>query len=388
MIAIVHGKILTVTQGTIENGTILIENGRIQAVGQDLDIPKEAQIIDVAGMWVTPGLIDAHTHISTFGEPGWMPSTADGNEITNPVTSQVRAIDALNPFDFSIPLVREAGFTTCYTGPGSANVIGGTGLSFKLKDATTVEEIVISGSEMMKMALGENPKRCYGADKKMPMTRMGTGAVLREALYKAQQYSDELLEAEQDPTKIVKRDFQLDSLVPVVRGEMRCRIHCHRADDIVTAIRISEEFHLDFTIEHCTEGYKILDYLKEKRIKSVVGPMLMGPAKFEIWGCRQDTPAVMEKAGYTDFCLMADEASGTRWLPVHIGICMSQGLSFEQALRAVTINPALLLNLEHRIGSIEPGKDADLAFFDGMPFSNLTHCKATMIDGKFEHNKI
>lgn len=138
---------------------------------------------------------------------------------------------------------------------------------------------------MMKMALGENPKRCYGSEKKMPMTRMGTGAVLRKALFDAKQYSDALAAG-----KDVKRDFDLEALVPVVRGEMRCRIHCHRADDIVTAIRIAEEFSLDYTIEHCTEGYKILDFLKAKKAKVVIGPLLMGPQKFEIWGCRQDTP--------------------------------------------------------------------------------------------------
>ena len=379
MIAITHGKLLTVANGTIEDGTLLIDNGKITAIGKDIAIPQGDEILDASGKWVTPGLIDAHTHISTFNEPHWMPHIGDGNEVTSPVTAQIRGIDALNPFDMAIGAARSAGFTTCYTGPGSANVIGGTGLSFKLKNAATVQEIAIEGSEMMKMALGENPKRCYGSEKKMPMTRMGTGAVLRKALFDAKQYSDALAAG-----KDVKRDFDLEALVPVVRGEMRCRIHCHRADDIVTAIRIAEEFNLDYTIEHCTEGYKILDFLKAKKAKVIIGPLLMGPQKFEIWGCRQDTPAVFEKAGIEDFCLMADDSSATKWLPVHVGIAMRNGLSFEQALKCVTINPAKLLKLDDRIGSLEVGKDADIAIFNGMPFSNLTLCEQVIIDGKPE----
>lgn len=384
MIAITNAKIITVTQGVIENGTILVENGKIKALGKTCELPKDCEIIDASGKWVTPGFIDAHTHISTFNEPHWMPYQGDGNEVTHPNTSFIRGIDALNPFDMGIQAAREAGFTTCYTGPGSANVIGGTGLSFKCKNGKTVFDLVIPGSEMMKMALGENPKRCYGPNKMMPMTRMGTGAVLREALYNAKVYSDELLEAKKDPSKKVKPDFKLDALVPVVRKEMKCRIHAHQADDIVTAIRICEEFDLDYAIEHCTEGYKILDFLKEKNVTAVVGPLLMGPQKFEIWGCRQDTPAIMENAGI-NFCLTADDSSGTKWLPIHVGIAMSQGLSFEAAMEAVTIRPAKLLGLADRLGSLEVGKDADLAIFNGMPFSNLSLCEATMIDGRFEY---
>ena len=379
MIAIVHGKLLTVTQGVVEDGTLLIDNGKITAMGTDIPVPEGAEILDAAGKWVTPGLIDAHSHLSGLNEPAWMPSTMDANEITDPVTAQVRMLDAFNPFDEAIPKVRNAGFTTCCTLPGSANVIGGTGFSFKLKQASTVQDMMIPGTEVMKMALGENPKRCYGPDKKMPMTRMGTGAVLRKALFDAKQYSDALAAG-----KDVKRDFDLEALVPVVRGEMRCRIHCHRADDIVTAIRIAEEFSLDYTIEHCTEGYKILDFLKAKKAKVVIGPLLMGPQKFEIWGCRQDTPAVFEKTGI-NFCLTADGASDTVWLPSDIGIAMRYGLSFQTALEAVTIRPARLLGLENRVGSLEVGKDADIAIFDGMPFENLTSCLATIIDGKIEH---
>ena len=387
MIALVNGKIVPVSSDVIEKGTVLVENGKILAVGENIEIPENAEIIDCSGKWITPGLIDAHSHICAMNEPGVYQIPMDGNEITNPNTCYVRMLDAFNPFDMAVKEVREAGFTTCCTLPGSANVIGGTGFAFKLKKAETVMDMMIEGTTVMKMALGENPKRCYGPDKKMPMTRMGTGAILREALFNAKVYSDELLEAEKNPDKHVKHDFKLDPLVPVVRGEMRCRIHCHQADDIVTAIRICEEFGIKYSLEHCTEGYKILDFLKEKNVTAVVGPLLMGPMKYEIWGCRQDTPAKMEEAGI-NFCLTADEASGTKWLTTHVGIAMARGLSFKTAMEAMTIRPATLLGVDKNVGTLEVGKDADLAIFDGMPFENLTSCKATMINGVFEYNNL
>jgi len=214
---------------------------------------------------------------------------------------------------------------------------------------------------------------------------MGTGAVLREALFEAKQYSDELLAEKED--KKVKRNFKLEALVPVVRGEMRCRIHCHRADDIMTAIRIAEEFGLEFTIEHATEGYKIADILAEKNVTCVVGPMRMIPGKMEVWDCTIENPALLEKAG-VEFALTADAETATQWLPEETGVAMAYGLSEETAFKALTINAAKVLKLDHRIGSLEAGKDADLAIFDGHPLSNMTRCKATMIDGKFWYNEL
>ncbi|MCL2006796.1 MAG: amidohydrolase [Treponema sp.] len=384
MLAIKGGRIITVTKGIIENGDILIKDGKIAAVGQGIDIPADAKVIDGKGKYITPGFIDAHTHISTFNEPNTMPGMHDGNEITNPNTAHIRGIDALNPNDMAIKESRQAGFTTCYTGPGSANVIGGTGISFKLKEGATVFDIVISGSEHMKMALGENPRRCYGSDKKMPSTRMGIGAVLREALFDAKNYSEKLLNADKE-SEPPKRDFKLEALVPVVRGEMKCRIHAHRADDIVTAVRIAQEFNLDFSVEHATEGFKILDFLKANNVSCVVGPLTMGPMKMEIWDCKLETPGIMEKAG-VNFVLTEDTASSTKYLPMHIGLCIARGLSEEMAYESVTIRPAKLLGLDKRIGSIEVGKDADIAIFNGMPFCNLTLCEKTIIEGVVYEN--
>ena len=380
MLAIQGGKVITITDGVLENGTVLIENGKIAAVGENLAIPAGAEIIDATGKYVTPGLIDAHTHISTFSEPTPMDGAIDGNEITNPITAHIRGVDALNPHDMGIEHARKAGFTTCYTGPGSANVIGGTGISFKTKTGATVLDLIIEGSEHMKMALGENPRRCYGGEGKMPMTRMGIGAVLRETLFEAKNYSDKLKETAGNPEKTPKPDFKLEALVPVVRGEMKCRIHAHRADDIVTAVRIAREFNLDFAVEHATEGYKVLDFLKENAVDCVVGPLTMGYAKMEIWGRKLETPALMEQAG-VNFCLTEDTGADTQYLPMHIGLCIARGLSEQAAFEAVTLRPAKLLGLSDRVGSIEVGKDADLAIFSGMPFTSLTLCEKTIIDG-------
>jgi len=380
MLAIQGGKVITITDGVLENGTVLIENGKIAAVGENLAIPAGAEIIDATGKYVTPGLIDAHTHISTFSEPTPMDGAIDGNEITNPITAHIRGVDALNPHDMGIEHARKAGFTTCYTGPGSANVIGGTGISFKTRAGATVLDLIIEGSEHMKMALGENPRRCYGGEGKMPMTRMGIGAVLRETLFEAKNYSDKLKETAGNPEKAPKPDFKLEALVPVVRGEMKCRIHAHRADDIVTAVRIAQEFGLDFAVEHATEGYKVLDFLKENAVDCVVGPLTMGYAKMEIWGRKLETPALMEQAG-VNFCLTEDTGADTKYLPMHIGLCIARGLSEQAAFEAVTLRPAKLLGLSDRVGSIEAGKDADLAIFSGMPFTSLTLCEKTIIDG-------
>lgn len=387
MKAIINGKVVTVTGETYEKGTVLVENGKIQAVGADIAVPEGAEIINAEGCWVLPGLIDCHTHISNFGEPGSIPGLADGNEMTSPVTAQVRAADAIYPDDYAIKPVREAGFTTVCVLPGSANVIGGTGISLKLRGQTPAE-MIIAGSEQMKMAFGENPRRVYGSQKKLPSTRMGTGAVMREALYNAKVYSDALLEAENDPSKKPKPDFKLDALVPVVRGEMRCRIHAHRYDDILNAISIAEEYGLDYCIEHCTEGHMIPEALNEKHAKVVIGPHLTAPSKCEIHNRIFANAGILSKQENITVCLTADTASQTTALPMTIGMLMRHGLSEEDAIKGVTINPAKVLQLEDRVGSLEVGKDADIAIFDGHPFDSMSLCRLVMIDGVVYKNSL
>lgn len=389
MIAIKNGRVVLETGACAEGITVLLDGDKIAAVGESLEIPSDARIIDASGKWVTPGFIDAHTHISNHFEPSVIPPCYDNNELSSPITPQVSALDALNPFDPAIANVRRAGFTTLYTTPGSGNLIAGTGISFKAKPGKTCMDIAIEGSQMMKFALGENPKSCYGKDGKMPVTRMGSAALVRETLTKAKAYSDQLLACEADKEKPKpKYDAKLEALAPVVRGQMKVRIHCHRADDIVTAVRLSEEFGLDYSIEHVTEGYRIKDFLAEKNPDMIVGPLCMGPMKMEVWNTSLYNPGILEKAGCRDFCLTEDGTSSTQWLPAQIGLCIARGLSQEMAFRAVTINPARVLKLDHRIGSIQPGKDADLAIWSGNPFSNRTLCEKTIIDGVVYENEI
>ena len=387
MIAFKGGKVVTGTGGILENCTVLIDGGKIVAIGSSIKIPAETQVINVTGKWVTPGLIDAHSHISSLSEPSVMSEIPDLNEISSPVMPHVRMFDSFNCHDSAIAIVRDAGFTTCYTTTGGVPVINGTGMAFKTKPAKTIFDMYIPGSEQMKMALGENPKRIFGGMQKMPMTRLGIGALMRETLFNAREYSKMLDSAAKDPSKRIPRNFQLDALLPVIRREMKARIHCHRASDIVTAVNIAEEFNIDFALEHVTEGYKVAEFLAEKKVTCVVGPLTIAPVKMEVWDAKLENPAILEKAG-VNFCLTEDGASAIKYLPMHIGLCMARGLSEEMAFKSVTINPARLLGLDQRVGSLEVGKDADLAIFDGHPFSNFTLCQLTMIDGVIYNNRL
>lgn len=376
-------KANTITSGIIDNCTIIIESGKIAAVGAGLPVPPGAQVIDAEGCYVTPGLIDCHSHIGALALYRTNPGVTDTNEYSDPATPHVRALDSINPADDAIHRTRNAGFTACCILPGSANVAGGTGVSVKLRGATA-DEMIIPDTEQMKFALGENPKRFYGLKGAAPVTRMGSAGILRKLLFDAREYSEGWLEFEKGRGAKPARDFKLEALVRAVRGEMRCRIHCHRADDIATAIRIAKEFHLDYILEHVTEGYKITDTLAQEQATCVLGPLLLMPAKMEVWELRHDTPALLEKAGVR-ICLSADD-SETQWLPMQVGLMMRNGLSEKTAFESVTINPARVLGLEARMGALEPGKDADIAVFDGFPFSNMTKCLYTLIDGEvFKH---
>ncbi|HHY35965.1 MAG TPA: amidohydrolase [Firmicutes bacterium] len=389
MLAITNAKIYTITKGVIPRGTVLVEGGRIREVGPNVPVPKDAKVIDAAGKTVTPGLIDAHSHLAVFGEPSvW--ANADGNEMTNPITPQLRAIDALNPQDPAIRDVLSGGVTTVYTGPGSANIIGGTGIAIKLR-GRTAEEMVIPGTEGMKMALGENPKRVYGEMKKQyPATRMANAAALREALVNAQNYIKKLEKSrekrEKDNgkdgnSKEPDRDLKMEALARVLRREIKARIHAHRLDDIMTAIRIAEEFNLDFVIEHATEGYLIADILAHKGVPCTVGPLLMSRAKMELLQVSLANPGILAKAG-VKVAIQCDTTTNTRWLALHAGIAVREGMPEDAAWRSITINPAEILGIDSRLGSIEPGKDADLVIWSGHPFETLTVAEKVFIEGE------
>jgi len=396
MIAIVNGKVLTITQGTLERGTVLVEEGRISAVGEDVEIPAGAQVHDAAGKVVMPGLIDAHCHVGVFADSiGW--EYSDGNEITDPITPHLRALDALHPGDPAWPDLVAAGVTTVLTGPGSGNLIGGQWVCVKTPPKPSVEQMVLLEPAGMKMALGENPRRVYGEQKKAPSTRMGNAALLRAALVSAQNYvqqwqhyEDEMgvyqarLRVGEKPERMPqppKRDLKMEALGKLLRREMKARIHAHRADDILTAIRIAEEFDLDLTIEHATEGYKIADVLAEKGVPVTAGPILFSRVKYELKGMTPRNPGLMAEAG-VKVAIQTDESSAVRYLTINAALAVREGMPEEEAFKAITINAAEIIGVADRVGSLEVGKDADVVVFSGHPFDYRTLAELVLVDGE------
>ena len=401
MIAITNGKVMTITQGTLERGTVLVEDGRIVAVGEEVEIPEDAEVYDATGKVVMPGLIDAHCHVGLFPDGvGW--EYSDGNEMTDPITPHLRALDAVHPEDPAFKELVAAGVTTVLTGPGSGNLIGGQWVCLKTAPKPSVEQMVLLEPAGMKMALGENPKRVYGEQKKAPSTRMGNAAKLRAALVDAQNYLDKWRRHEADladyqakveaedkdaeEPKPPERDLKLEALGKVLRREMKARVHAHRADDMLTAIRIAEEFDLDLTLEHATEGYKIADILVAKGIPVTAGPILFSRVKYELKNMTPKNPGLMAKAG-VKVAIQTDEMSAVKYLTINAALAMREGMAEEEALKAITINPAEIIGVADRVGSLEVGKDADLVVFSGHPFDYRTVAELVLVDGQVAYKR-
>lgn len=368
-------------------GDVLIAGGKIAALGPGLEAPG-AECIDVSGCTVTPGIIDAHCHIGMW-EDGMGDEGADGNECSDPVTPEMQAIDGLNPFDPCFAEARAAGVTTVVTGPGSANVIGGQFAALRTAGGS-VEEMLLRFPVAMKAALGENPKRVYADQKASPYTRMAIAALFRKAMRDAQEYAAALEEAKADPSKKPDLDLGLEALLPVLRGELPLKVHAHRADDILTALRLAKEFHLRISLEHCTEGHLIASELK-RRIDSlggvpvILGPLLSDRSKIELRNQSFRAPAILHAAG-VEFALMTDHpVIPVQYLPVCAALAVREGLDEDTALASITLHAARAVGLDGRIGSLEPGKDANIAVFAGHPFDFRTRCRLTLIDGRIVH---
>ena len=383
MIALTNGKINTVTNGIIKRGTILIKDGKIADVGPDIKIPKDAKEINLRGKWVTPGLIDAHCHIGIWEESiGWAGS--DGNERTDPITPQVRALDGIkaNADEGGLTAAAENGITTVQVLPGSANVIGGTGVVIKTAPKTTVEDMIVVENSGMKVAFGENPRRVYGDQKVLPSTRMGVAGIMREWLYKTKNYMEKKERFADKPEKQPDKDLKLEALIPVLKGEIPMRVHAHRADDVATAIRICEEFGIKMSWEHATEGHRIADYIAEKDIPAVWGPGLNWRSKWETRERTFETVKNLVDAG-VKVALQTDADNGKiGFLPIHAALAIRDGLSEEEAWRTITINPAEILGIADRVGSIEKGKDADLRITHGDPLDPRSQVIMVFIDGE------
>lgn len=384
MLAIKNGKIYTMAGDVLEQGDILIENGKIKAVGIGLEIPEDAEIIDGTGKVIMPGFIDAHCHVGTFGAAAG-DMGVDVNEMADPITPQVRVIDGINPLDESIENGAKGGVTTVATGPGSANVVGGTFVAMKLH-GHRIDDMVINDRLAMKCAFGENPKRVYGSQSKAPMTRMGTAAILRELLFKTKEYMAKKESAE-DASKMPAFDMKLEAMIPVLKKEIPLKAHAHQADDIYTAIRIAKEFDVKLTLDHCTEGHLIAEDLAKEGYPAIVGPTFGFKSKFELRNKSFDTPKILVEAGVKVAIMTDSPIIPIESLVMAAALAHKAGLEEMEALKAITINPAEILELDHRIGSLEVGKDADVVVWNGHPFDLLASPDCTIINGEIVYSK-
>ncbi|MCA0384840.1 MAG: amidohydrolase [Firmicutes bacterium] len=385
MLFIKNAKVYTMAGEIIEGGCILVENGKIKEVGTDLVAPLDAEIIDATGKNVFPGFIDAHCHIGMW-EEGIGFEGADGNEMTDPITPHLRAIDAINPRDEAFPNAIKGGVTTAATGPGSANVIGGSFSVIKLH-GERIDDMILVENLAMKCAFGENPKRVYNDKKMMPSTRMGTAAKLRETLAKAVEYRNKKVAAGDDASKLPAYDMKLEAMLPVVNKEIPLKAHAHRADDIFTSIRIAKEFDVKLTLEHCTEGHLIAEHLAKEGYPAIIGPSFGNKSKFELNQKTFDTPGVMHKAGVKIAIMTDSPVIPLEYLPMAAALAHKAGLDEMEALKCITINPAEILGVSDRIGSIEAGKDADIVIWDGHPFDLQAKVDYALVDGKVAYKR-
>lgn len=385
MYVIKNARIVTMAGSIIENGSICIENGKIVDLGENCVAPLDAEVIDADGKSVYPGFIDAHCHIGMW-EEGIGFEGSDGNEITDPITPQLRAEDAINPRDEAFENAIKGGVTTAATGPGSANVIGGTFVVMKLH-GDRVDDMIIKSPLAMKCAFGENPKRCYAERKTTPTTRMGIASLLRETLAKAKEYDMKLQSAGDDVSKKPAYDMKMEALLPVIRKQMPLKAHAHRADDLFTAIRIAKEFDVLLTLEHCTEGHLIADHLAKEGYPAIVGPSFGNKSKFELNQKTFETPNALYQAGVKIAIMTDSPVIPLESLTMCAALAHKAGLPEEEALKAITINPAEILGLEDRIGTLEIGKDADLAIWDGHPFDLQASVVCAMVNGKVVYER-
>ena len=378
MLFIKNAYIKTMAGADIPCGCILVDDaGKIAAVGPDLDAPAGAEVVDAGGRLVTPGCIDAHCHIGLDNEAcGW--EGKDYNEMIDPITPQMRAIDSINPMDESFGHALRGGVTAACTGPGSANVVGGTFAAIKLA-GKRVDNMVIKEPVAMKCAFGENPKRCYGqSGKKAPMTRMGTAALLRELLMKTRRYMEN-----QENGKNPPFDMKLEAMIPVLKKQLPLKAHAHRADDIFTAIRIAREFDLDMTLDHCTDGALIADELAKENMWAFVGPSLGSKTKIELAHKSFTTPAVLHQAGVKISIITDAPVIPLQYLPMCAGLAVSSGLDAQEAWKAITVNPATAIGIADRVGSLELGKDADIVIWTADPLQTVGgEAWITIVDGQ------
>jgi imidazolonepropionase-like amidohydrolase len=379
-IAITGGYVVPIDGSPVDGGTVLLRDGKIAAVeGSGFAVPDGYDVVDATGKWVLPGFVEAHAHVGVHEEAeGW--AGDDTNEMTNPVTAQVRALDAINPADLGFRDAIIGGVLSVNVNPGSGNPIGGQTVALKCW-GRTVDQMLLREPAGLKSALGENPKRVYGDRKEMPSTRLGTAAVIRAAFVDALNYEQKLnnTSAEQP---VVARDLKLEALLRVLHKEIPWRQHCHRADDIATAMRIAREFGYNLVIDHGTEAHLLADQIAEAGIPVIIGPLFTSRAKIELRNRSIANPGRLAAAG-VEISLTTDHPVVPINFLIHQAtLAVKEGLDREVALRSVTINPARVIGCDDRVGSLTPGKDADVVIWSGDPLDVMSRAEIAYLNGR------
>lgn len=382
---ITGGKILTMAGRVYENGTIQIENGKILSIQEgaigDMPTGNMKKVLDVQGAWILPGLIEAHCHMGITEEKKGMEGD-DCNENVTPLSPQLRAIDAINTMDSAFDDAVRAGITSAMIGPGSSNVVGGQFAFIKTR-GRCIDDLIVMAPAAMKVSFGENPKVNYAGLGKSPVTRMGIAAMLREELFKAKQYQCKKEKAGDD----FLEDFCMEPWLPVLNREIPLKAHVHRVDDIFTAIRIAKEYGVLMTLDHCSEGHMIANRLSQEGYPAIVGPDLSSRSKIEVQNMAFKTVGILNEAGVLTAITTDHPVSLIQSLPICAGMAVKAGLSMEEGLKAITINAAKICRVDERVGSLEEGKDADIAIFDGNPMEVFTHTLYTIIDGNIVYDR-
>ncbi len=374
---IINAKIITMEDKNYESGYILVSDGKIADIGEMQNAPVCDDVYDAKGMTVYPGFIDAHCHLGMWEDSLGFEGD-DGNEETDPVTPQLRAIDAINPLDRTFKEAVAGGVTTVLTGPGSANAIGGSITAVKTR-GRRIDDMILKESVGMKFALGENPKTVYNDKNQAPNTRMATAALIREQLKKASRYLNDIENSEDSEPEY---DIKCEALLPVIKGEEKAFFHAHRADDIFTAIRISKEFNLDLVICHCTEGHLIADILKNEKLEIIAGPVLGDRSKPELKNLERFGVAKMFENGLKTALCTDHPETPIQYLPLCAGVVVGGGLDYEEALKSITVYPARIAGIDDRVGSVKVGKDADFVLYKDDPFSPYSTPVQVFVNGE------
>lgn len=379
---IIGGRIKTMAGADVEDGYLRIADGKIAEIGKrdegNVHPASHERVLEVPGGLIMPGIIEAHCHMGITEEKKGMEGD-DCNETVNPITPYLRAIDAINTMDAAFDDAVRAGITSAMIGPGSSNVVGGQFAFLKTK-GRRADDLVVKAPAAMKVAFGENPKVNYSGQGKSPSTRMAIAGMLRQELVRAVDYADRKKAAEESG-ETFQQDFALEAWLPVLNGEIPLKAHVHRADDIFTAIRIAKEFHLRMTLDHCSEGHLIAEELAAEGYPAIVGPDLASRNKIEVQNMAFKTVGILNRAGLLTAITTDHPVSLIASLPLCAGLAVKAGLPLEEGYRAITINAAKICGVADRVGSLEVGKDADVAIFTGNPMEVFTETLYTIIDG-------